>query len=92
MLNKESLERLDAIRSIFFKKIIAQSTLLIATILRVISLRNKFVLKIEISSSSLFAKSLIDNLVINQLAKFALHKSYIFYINSPTRRKSAKTR
>jgi len=92
ILNKELLERLDAIKSILFKKIIAQSILLTTTILRVTSLQKEFILKIEISSSSLFARNLIDNLIINQLTKFVLLKLYVFYINSLARKKLAKTR
>ena len=74
------------------KKAIAQFALLIIAILKVTSLRKKFVLEIEMSSSSLFANSLIDNLVINQLTKFASSKSRNSYVNSLVRRKLAKTK
>ncbi len=92
ILNKRSVERSDTIKSIFFKKTIAQSVLSAAAILRVIFLRKKSVLKTEISSSNLSARNLIDNLIINQLAKSVSIKLYIFYINLSARRKSAKTR
>jgi len=59
------LEQLNTIKSILFKKIIAQLILLIATILRVISLQKKFVLKTKILSLSLFIRSLTNNLIIN---------------------------
>ncbi len=92
ILNKESTKQLDTIKSILFKKKIAQSILSIATILRVTSLRKEFVLKIEISSSILFARSLINNLIINQLTKFVLFKLCVSYINLFVRKKLAKTR
>ncbi len=92
MLNKESIKQSNVIRSIFFKKTIAQSILSIATILKVTLLRKKIILKIKISSSSLFAKSLIDNLIINQLTKFASFKLCVFYINLFIRKKSIKAR
>ncbi len=65
ILNKKSVEQSNTIKSILFKKTIAQSILPAVAILRVISLRKRSVLKIEISSSSLFARNLIDNLIIN---------------------------
>ncbi len=92
ILNKRSIERSNTIKSILFKKTIAQSILSAATILRVIFLQKKSILKTKILSSSLFARSLIDNLIINQLTKFASIKLYIFYINLSARRKFAKTR
>ncbi len=65
ILNKRLLEQLDTIRSILLNKIIAQLILLAATVLKVTLLRKKFVLEIEILSSSLFVRSLIANLIIN---------------------------
>jgi len=65
ILNKDLLEQLKVIASILFKKTIAQSILLITTILKIIFLRKKFVFETKISSSSLFVSNLIDNLVIN---------------------------
>ncbi len=65
ILNKKSIKQLNIIRSILFKKAIAQSILLVVTILKVIFLQKKSILKIEIFSSNLFARSLIDNLIIN---------------------------
>ncbi len=65
ILNKKSIKQLNTIRSILFKKTIVQLILLIATILKVTLLQKKSILKIEISSSSLFARNLIDNLIIN---------------------------
>ena len=65
ILNKKLIEQLNTIRSIFFKKIIAQLILLIVAILRVISLQKEFILKIKILNLNLFARSLIANLVIN---------------------------
>ncbi len=64
MLNKKLIERLNTIKSILFKEIIAQLISLIATILRVISLRKRFILKTKILSLNLFARSLINNLII----------------------------
>ncbi len=92
MLNKESLERPDTIRNILFKKTTIQSASPTTAILRITFLQKNSVLKTEISSSSLSARNLIDNLIINQLTKFASLKLCISYINSSTRRKSAKTR
>ncbi len=92
MLNRDSLEQLEAIRSILFKETTTQLTSLATTILRVTSLRKEFVLKARISSSSLFANNLIDDLVINQLTKFASFKLYVSHVNSFARRKLAKTR
>ncbi len=92
MLNRDSLERLEAIRSILLKKTTTQLTLSTTTILRMTSLRKEFVLKAKISSSSLFANNLIDDLVINQLTKFTLFKSYISHVNSLVRKKLAKAR
>ncbi len=65
ILNKRLLEQLNTIRSILFNKIIAQSILLIATILKVILLQKKSILEIEILSSNLFVRNLIVNLIIN---------------------------
>ena len=92
ILNKRLIEQSNIIKSILFKEIIAQLILSIAIILRVTFLQKKFVLKIKISSSSLFARNLIDNLIINQLTKFASIKLCVFYINLFARRKFAKTR
>ncbi len=64
----------------------------IATILKIIFLQKKSILETKISSSSLFVRNLIANLIINQLTKFALFKLYIFYINLSIRKKSAKTK
>lgn len=65
ILNKELLRQSRVIRSILLKKTIAQLILLTTTILRVMSLQKEFVLKKEIFNSSLYARSLIDNIVIN---------------------------
>ncbi len=65
ILNKRSIEQSDTIKNILFKKTIVQPVLPTATILKVTSLRKKSVLKTEISSSNLFARNLIDNLIIN---------------------------
>jgi len=92
MLNRGSLGQLGAIRSILLKKTIAQLASPTTTILRVTPLRKGSVLKAEISSSSLFANNLIDDLVINQLAKFASFKSCVSHVNSPARKKSTKAR
>jgi len=92
MLNRDSLERLEAIRSILLKKATTQSTSPTTTILRVTPLRKESILKARISSSSLFANNLIDDLVINQLAKFASFKSCVSHVNSPVRKKPAKAR
>jgi hypothetical protein len=61
-------------------------------ILRVTSLRKRFVLKIEMSSSNLFANNLIDDLIINKLTKFASFRLRDSYVNSSTCRKLAKAR
>jgi len=65
ILNKELLEQLNTIKSIFLNKTIAQLILLIITILKVIFLQKRFVLETKILSLSLFIKNLIVNLVIN---------------------------
>ncbi len=65
ILNKRLLKQLNTIRSILFKKTIVQLILLIVVILKIISLQKRFILKIEILSSNLFVKNLIDNLIIN---------------------------
>jgi len=65
ILNKELIEQLNTIKGILFKKITTQLILLTTTILKVIFLQKKSILKIEIFSLNLFAKSLIDNLIIN---------------------------
>jgi len=65
ILNKELLEQLNIIRSILLNKTIAQLLLLTTTILRIIFLQKKSILKIKILNSNLFVKSLIANLVIN---------------------------
>ncbi len=65
ILNKELLRQSRVIRSILLKKTIAQLILLTTRILRVTSLQKEFVLKTKIFNSSLYARSLIDNLVIN---------------------------
>ncbi len=65
VLNKKLLEQSDAIKSILFNKIIAQSVLPAAAILRVTLLQKKSVLKTEISSSSLSVRNLIADLIIN---------------------------
>ena len=65
ILNKGLLKQLKVIASIFLKKTIAQLILLTIIILKIISLQKRFVLKIKISSSSLFVNNLIDNLIIN---------------------------
>jgi len=65
ILNKKLIKQLNIIRSIFFKKTIAQLILLIIVILKIISLQKKFVLKIKILNSNLFVKNLINNLIIN---------------------------
>jgi len=65
MLNRDLLEQLEIIANILLKKTIAQLILSTTTILRVTSLQKKFVFETKISSSSLFASNLIDNLVIN---------------------------
>ena len=92
VLNKRLLEQSNAIKSIFFNKTIVQSISPTATILKVIFLQKKSILETEISSSNLSIRSLIADLIINQLTKFVLFKLYIFYINLSVRRKSAKTR
>lgn len=86
------LKQLEIIKTILLKKGITQLILLIATILRVIFLQKEFVLKTKIFNSNLFVKSLIDNLIINQLTKFVLFKLCIFYINLLACRKSTKTK
>jgi len=65
ILNKELIEQLNIIRNILFKKTIAQLILLIIAILKVISLQKESILKTKILSLNLFAKSLINNLIIN---------------------------
>jgi len=65
ILNKKLLEQSDTIKSIFLNKIIAQSILSTATILKVIFLQKKSVLETEISSSSLSVRNLIADLIIN---------------------------
>jgi len=66
ILNKKLLKQLRAIRSILFKKTIAQLILLTTIILKVISLQKEFVLKTKIFNSNLFARSLIDNCYNNR--------------------------
>ncbi len=92
ILNKRLLEQLDTIRSILFNKTTAQPILSTAAILRVIFLRKKSVLEIEILNSNLSVRNLIADLIINQLTKFVSFKLYISYINLSTRRKFAKAR
>jgi len=92
MLNRDSLKRLKAIRSILLKKTTTQPASLATTILRMTPLRKEFVLKAKIFNSSLFANSLTNDLVINQLTKFTSFKSYVSYVNSPARKKFAKAR
>jgi len=65
ILNKKLLKQLNILRNIFSKKTIAQSILLIVTILRIIFLQKKIILKIKILSLNLSIKNLIDNLIIN---------------------------
>ncbi len=92
VLNKGSLGRAEAIRSILFKEATAHPASPAAAILRVTPLRKRSVLEAGIFSSSLSTKSRIHNLVINQLAKFASFKSCVSHVNSPARRKPAKAR
>jgi len=65
ILNRDLLERLEIIANILFKKTIAQLILLTTIILKVTSLRKRFVFETKISNSNLFVSNLIDNLVIN---------------------------
>ncbi len=65
MLNKELLEQSDTIRNILLNKTTAQLILPTTTILKIILLQKKSVLKIEISNSSLSVRNLIADLIIN---------------------------
>ncbi len=65
ILNKKLTRQLNTTKTILFKKTIAQLVLSTITILKVILLQKEFVLKTKIFSSNLFAKSLINNLIIN---------------------------
>ena len=65
ILNKELIEQLEIIKSILFKKNNYIINIIDSNNFKSYIFVEKIVLKIEIFNSSLFVKSLINNLIIN---------------------------